>query len=119
MADIIWPATLPQYVDQNGYQEARVSGKLETEMDSGPKSMRRLYTATPIVFSIQLTLTSTQVGTLDAFYYTTAKHGTLPFEWKHPRTGSTVDMRFLGDSPNYVHEGAEEFVTSFSVEVLP
>ena len=56
MADITWPATLPQYVDQNGYQEARVSGKLETEMDSGPKSMRRLYTATPVVFSIPINI---------------------------------------------------------------
>ena len=44
--------------------------------------------------------------------------GHFPFEWKHPRTGSTVDMRFSRGAPNYAHAGAEEFATSFSVEVL-
>jgi hypothetical protein len=88
-------------------------------MDSGPKYMRRIFTATPTQFNISMTLTSAEVDTLLVFYQTTAKQGTVPFEWKHPRTQATVDMRFLGDQPSYGHAGAEEFQTSFTVEVLP
>lgn len=116
---IDWPSTLPQYPDQSGFGEDRVSGKIETEMDSGPNVQRSIFTATPVRFSIQLTLDTDQVGYLDTFYTDTCKNGTLEFNWIHPRTLSDVEMRFVGSPPSVSFKGYDYFTASMTVEVLP
>jgi hypothetical protein len=114
-----WPTSLPQYVDIAGYTEKRGSAKLETQMDSGPEQMRNLFTAVPVYFTINLTLTSAQVTVLDTFYYTTTKNGTLEFDWLHPRTYASATMRFFGEPPSIGYKAYDAFTASFSVEILP
>lgn len=113
-----WPAGLPQYVDISGYGESRPSAKLETQMDSGPAYMRRLYTYTPKIFNITLTLTSEQVDTLDDFYTDDCNQGITVFTWSHPRTYASVYMRFVGAPPDPKYKAHDAFTVSFSVEIV-
>ncbi len=116
----LWDVSLPQYVNDKGYTESRANGKLETSMDSGPKQMRNLFTDTPTDFAITMSMTSAQVTTLDTFYYTTCKNGTLEFTWIHPRTYATpVTMRFTGNPPSIVSKAYNTFTVTFTVEILP
>lgn len=111
--------SLPQYVDASGYSEQRGLGKIETEMDTGPRVMRSLYTSVPTVFTISLTMTSAQVTTLLNFYYTECDNGVSEFTWYHPRTNATVtNMRFLGAPPSIVQRNYDAFTVSFTVEVV-
>ncbi len=114
-----WPGTLPQYVDIRGYKEQRQQGKLETAMDSGPMQMRNLYTATPVNFTVTMTMTNAQLSTLDTFYYTTTKNGTESFTWIHPRTYAGVTMRFKGAPPQKAFKAYDAFTVGFSLEILP
>lgn len=114
----IWPATLPQFVNQTGYGEQRVDGKLTTKMDSGPTVNRSLFSATPVNYKVTLTLTSAQVSILDTFYYSTCKNGVLAFTWIHPRTYAEADVRFVS-VPSISNMGYDTFKVTFSMEILP
>ena len=114
----IWPETLPQFVNQSGYSEQRVDGKLTTNMDSGPSINRSLFSATPFNYSVTLTLTSAQVDILDTFYYTTCKNGVLAFSWIHPRNFTEAEVRFTS-VPSVTNIGYDAFRASFSMEILP
>ena len=115
----MWDTSLPQYVNQSGYKEQRVSGKLESKMDSGPMQMRSIYTATPIRFTVRMTLTNSQTSLLDTFFYSVCKNGTETFIWMHPRTHDSAFMRFVGKPPGYASATDDDFHTSFTVEILP
>jgi len=115
---ITWPSGLPQFVNQDGYNEQRVDGKLVTKMDSGPSVNRSIFTATPYGYNIAMNLTSTQVDILDTFYYTECKNGVVSFEWIHPRRYTSADMRFTS-LPSISNAGYDNFMVSFSVEILP
>jgi hypothetical protein len=111
--------SLPQYVNDKGYKEIPANGKLETSMDSGPKQMRNLFTATPTDFAITMSMTSDQVTTLDTFYRTECKNGTLEFTWIHPRSHGAVTMRFTGIPPSSSAKAYNTFTVTFTVEILP
>lgn len=117
----VWPVTLPQYVNQDGYTQKRISGKIETEMDTGPAVMRNRFTATPVVFNLAITMTNAEVTVLENFYVTTCKNGTEEFTWLHPRTGAGAVMRFIGEPPDIRHlSGSDsDFVVTFTVEIMP
>lgn len=109
--------SLPQYPDASGYSEQPGNGKIETEMETGPVVMRSLYTSVPTVYSVRLTMTSDQVDTLLAFYYTECSNGVSQFTWVHPRTHASADMRFLGSPPKIAVKAYNAYTVSFTVEI--
>jgi hypothetical protein len=96
---------------------------LRTDMETGPAKVRRRATAVPRAFDLELSLSRNQVALFDAFYTDSIKLGALPFEWKHPRTGATCDMRITSTPtarPKAARgDGREYWSLSFSVEILP
>jgi hypothetical protein len=117
MAAIDWPLTVAP--EQIGYAESPPNTTLFTEMNAGPQKVRLRYTAAPRRFNLTYHLTKAEVATLDAFYATTSLGGTLEFNWTHPRTGDSVEARFVpGKPPNY---SAIEIdgVVSVQLEILP
>ena len=116
MADITWPSTLPAPLT-TGYTEEAPSGTIRTQMDAGPAKLRRRYTAAPRPFSLSYRMTLAQVATLDTFYVTTARAGTLRFNWTNPRTGAACEARFLSP-PQYT--GVEQDAdVSVGIEAMP
>lgn len=89
-----WPATLPQKMLVDGYSGALSSNVLRTDMEAGPKKMRRLTTANVEPVKGMVKLTQAQWITLRTFFYTTLAE-VLPFTWVHPTTGAAVNYRFV------------------------
>jgi len=123
VADIVWPAGLPQAPLVRSLSETFPALALRTEMETGPAKMRRRATAVPRSFDIELSLTRNQVALFDQFYTDSIKLGSIPFEWKHPRTGAVCDMR-ITSTPNARpkaprQSGTEYWSLSFGIEILP
>lgn len=112
-----WPASLPQTVDADKYKESIQDNRLRTDMEMGPPKMRPRFSAVMELFSFDLDLTRDQTATFITFYKTTTNFGTEEFEWVHPRTGDTVNMRFAAP---YSIRRVQHFVrVSFELEILP
>jgi len=115
MASITWPTTLPAPL-QDGFSETPPDTSVRSSMDSGPDKIRRRYTAGPRLFSLKYHLTKALVATLDDFFVTTSRSGSLAFNWTHPRTGAACEARMR--APKYgafEHEGE----ATVEIEVLP
>jgi hypothetical protein len=115
---IEWPSTLPQHPTEP-YDEQPGENVIETQNDVGPMKRRRRFTAVPTYITLELSITKTQAADLDTFYRVTTAHGTLPFEWTHPRTGATVMMRFRNPPPLYHGFHYKHGFATINLEVLP
>jgi len=115
---IVWPPGLPQESLLAGNSETPPNTTLRTQMDTGPAKVRRRYTAAPRQFQRSVMLTESQVSTLDTFYVTTTAGGTSVFTWTHPRTGASVDFRFVSP-PVYSALGGDLWRADMSLEILP
>jgi hypothetical protein len=114
---IVWPATLPQTVDSDKYEERIQDNRLRTDMDMGPPKMRPRFSAVIETFTFEMDLTRTEASDFITFYKTTTKFGTEEFQWVHPRTEAIVMMRF---STPYTIRRVEHFVrVQFNLEILP
>ena len=114
----VWPPSLPQLPDV-GHVESAPNTLLRTEMEVGPPKVRQRYTAgvRPVQMSIS-PLASADATTLDDFFISTLKGGSLPFDWQIPRSGATVSYRFI-EPPKYeaIHPGS--WRATFNLEILP
>lgn len=123
MADILWPAGLPQAPQVARYSQVDQERTVRTAMDVGPAIVRRRATAAIETCEIELRLTRAQVATLKAFFRDSALAGALPFEWKHHETGNPIDYRFTGP-PKFSalaprQDGTEYWSAAFSLEAMP
>lgn len=114
---IAWPA-VGTGVLPGSYTEAPPENSIRSSMDVGPAKVRQRGTSAPRKISWRQLHTTAQIATMDTFYVTTTSHGSLDFTRAHPRTGSTVNMRFLSP-PVYVIEGGLYWIATYSCEVLP
>jgi hypothetical protein len=120
MAAYTFPATLPQYVTTN-YSEASGVLTLVTPMDMGPPKMRRRGVK-PTNFAVSFVMDNTQIETLDDFIKDTIK-GTARFDFPHPRTRSTIEVRIIPNSDgtyyNIDYLGVEHYTVSMKLEQMP
>ena len=117
MADTTWPAALQDLWLKDGFREVPPKNVLRTNMDVGPPKVRRRTTSNVRSFFGQMFLTSARVATLDTYFVTTTKSGSLTIELKHPRTGATGTYRFVKE-PQYTSHN-EGFIASIQLELLP
>lgn len=123
MADTSFPPSLTRTPRVASLSETAPDVVVRTEMDAGPSKVRRRFTGDKRDFTVELDLRRSEVATFDTFFLTTTKGGSLSFAWKHPRTGSTADFRFL-EPPVYKpqtsrSDGSEWWIVSFKMELLP
>lgn len=114
-----WPLTLPTAPEGSGYQEVSPTTTIRTPMESGPPKVRQRVTAGVRPFTMSWLLTKAQVATLDTFYVTTLKGGSLSFDGlAHPRTQAAAVFRFV-DQPTYSYLGPDVWRVHCKMEVLP
>ena len=113
-----WPASLPQSLLIEGYQETLPATVLRTEMDAGPAEQRRRFTAAVTPIGGLIDLTKTELSSLYEFFRTETKDGALPFGWTHPVTGAAVSMRFTA-APQIAAVHDHAFRVSLALEILP
>jgi hypothetical protein len=87
-------------------------------MDKGADKVRRRSTANVRPIGFSLSLTEAQVEILDTFYVTTTLSGSVEFDFIHPRTGATVEARFVSP-PSYSEREAVMYSCSVQLEILP
>ena len=112
-----WPATLPQYVLQEGYAENGRENSIRSNMEQGPAKTRKRYTSAIRKFSVALYMTAAQVDIFDAFYESDLAFGSISFTWVHPRTQASGTFRIL-NQPAYTPTGPN-YKVQFDMELLP
>ena len=118
MAVIDWPSSLPDKLLQDNYEEQPPDLTVRAEMEEGPDKVRRWGTGNIRPIRGQQFMTNSQVETLDDFYINTTKGGALRFNWTHPRTGNTVEIRFV-DRPRYTVLGGLNWRVELNLEIMP
>ena len=91
-----WPTadSFPEAPLLSGNEEAMPDTVIRTDMAAGPPKVRQRSTAGYNSGSYPFHMTATNILALETFYTTTCSGGSEKFEWKHPRTGSTVNWLF-------------------------
>ena len=118
MADQYWPVTLQQLLSETGFSEREGDTLLRSDMDVGPKKVRRRFTKGIGMMTGSVWLTTDQYLDFKAFYNTTLNGGALPFIFPHPITQVPTTFRF-SETPNYNSLGGGQFAVSFSWEIMP
>lgn len=118
MANPTWPTTLPQYVLEGGYSERVQNQITETEMETGPAKIRRRFTKSLRRFEMQMMMTQAQAVAFETFWQTTCKGGSIPFDWKSPRSQAAATFRFRNPAPAFSVTGGTTVVVQFAVEQL-
>lgn len=90
----VWPPTLPQF-QEGGFDESADPIVERFAVDAGPAKTRRRSTKERQFVRIPVQLTGTELGVFDTFWEDAIAHGATSFEWEHPRTDATVDLRFM------------------------
>lgn len=120
MAAYTFPATLPQFVTTN-YAENSGVITVVTPMDMGVAKMRRRGVR-PSNFDVTFVMDNAQILILDNFIKTTIK-GTARFDFPHPRTRATIEVRIVPNSDgsyyNISYLGVEHYTVSMKLEQLP
>lgn len=113
-----WPATLPDFVLEAGFQESFPDQSIESPVDAGPAKVRRRFTASIRTFRMTIQMTEAQANIMDEFYEDTLAGGSLSFDWVHPRTRAFRTFRFRKPPPSYTKRGEAVFC-AFVLETVP
>ena len=121
----VWPAELPT-APQFGWSEAPGDGRVRTQTDAGPAKVRRRFSSTPSVFSVQFVMTQAQATRLLQFYENASDAspagtggGALSITGlPHPRDDSSATFRFLAP-PVITQASTTVFRASLRLELLP
>jgi hypothetical protein len=115
---VVWPASLPTDVRREQYAESPPDLTLRTSMDAPAiAKARRRATAGARTITVAYWLTRTQVATLDTFYGTVG--GFASFQWTHPRTQTTVNVRFTAPPAFGEPQSDAAWPVTLSLEILP
>lgn len=118
-----WPATLPQSLLYT-LKRSRQSGKVRSDMDTGPAKQRPRFTATTKDYDGSMILTGAQLTTFYTFYETTLGQGAASFTWIDPITDASATLRFVREPEDTLivpHDDPDVRVysVSMSLEQLP
>lgn len=114
-----WPATLPQNLLVDGFQNSPPDLILRSSMEVGPAKQRRRATAGVRPVQGKIIVNETQLAEFIEFFDDDLLSGSLRFSWVDPLDGATaVEMRFTEVPPwTPVDPGIYEIV--MSLEILP
>lgn len=114
-----WPATLPQTLLVEGYEEKLPDVNLRSAMEVGPAKVRRRVTAAVRPVTGQLIMTLAQIDIFKGFYNDDLLGGSLRFEWVDPYYEiAMVEMRFT-EVPAFSPTDPGLYKVSMKLEILP
>ena len=119
MSNAVWPTSLPQYVQVQGYQENMGNERIENQPDAGKPKSRRRFTAEYRKLKVSIQMDADQRATFEEFYFDTLKTGTLPFDWVHPFTQAAATFYFRGAPPAYTAVDGEYLRATFTLWQKP
>ncbi len=115
MADISWPESLPY--PNSGWSMTPSDNILRSQPERGPAKTRRRSSAKAVSLSGSLLVTSSQLDTFISFAEETLLDCALPFSF--PDYLRDKDGMARISSYSVTQEGADEYIISIELEVLP
>jgi len=103
-----WPAPLQQCLNQSGWQYNAEDTNVRTNVETGPKKVRRRYTRPDHLMQGIIWVHRDLYTLLDDLYTLTLQNGTLAFNFAHPITGVNSIWRFE-ETIKYSPLGGEQF----------
>ncbi len=94
-----WPATLPQFVQEQGYSESLPNQTVESPMDSGPPKTRRRFTTNWRPITCTIWCTAEQADDFEEFFEDDLAGGSLSFTWVNPISQDAKIFKFMGGKP--------------------
>lgn len=100
MALSAWPvADVPYKMNQQGYTNVRVDGRIASSTEVGPGKVRLRTSATVRRVSGAIEMNSAELVAFRNFYEVTCRFGTFPFTVPDQVGGAIVEARFAIDAP--------------------
>lgn len=112
----VWPAGLPQNLQQSGFTNTLPDNVIRSQMEVGPDKARRRDVSAPEPVAGTIIVDETQYDLLVAFFNTTIAGGALPFDWVHPITGVAAEMRITGP-PQITARSGDYYDVKLSLEI--
>ena len=100
----IWPPTLPQRPQRNGYKSQYPNQLIRSDMDSGPAKVRRRGNAKPVTLSLTYVLNAEQLAVFKDFVSEAIAEGAVCFDWPHPVLNRYVRARLVGQNSSIYDE---------------
>lgn len=120
MSNPIFPVSNSMPQDISIEVDSRYQNNLiEFEPEKGETLDRARYLSVPMHFSgARMHLSTTaQRDTLDTFFKTTIRYGSIIFDWKHPMTQAAAECKMKNLSIRKLSD--ESYEATFDLEVLP
>lgn len=93
----VWPLTLPQCPQRQGYTRSLPNMAIRTDMDTGPAKVRYRGGNSPQTVEATYVLNDAQRDMMEDFIMTTTMQGAICFDWPDPENGGAyVLARFVG-----------------------
>lgn len=119
---IVWPATLPQRFEVDGYQESMGDGRLRSQTESGFAKVRRRFSIVPRPLAAILVLSSDELAIFEAFVRDTLAGGALPFQMPRQagRGTGTWIVQMAENMPSWTSTGAiDQWRVTLDLVILP
>jgi hypothetical protein len=114
-----WPASLPQQVLYQGYQEQMADGLLETQPDMGPVQTRRRYSSAARQATVSFKFSTEELAIFRNFRENTVAGGSLPFTFPAQTEDGEWLVKFRKDAlPNIAPDG-RYWTVNFGIWILP
>lgn len=117
MADITWPAALPQEISR-GLGLTLPDTIVRSTNDAGPANVRRRFSANVAPLTGSILIDAGQWQVLVDFYTGPAMGGARRFNWVDPVSGAPVEMRFVSP-PKLSQVDGLLLEAALSLEIMP
>ena len=114
----VWPATLPQDLNLEGFEGQISSQVVRTPMDVGPAKQRLRSSSAPEPFRGIMVMTKDQFALFNEFFQQTIGGGADEFDWKHPITLVAKSVRFI-EQPRYRAITPTDISVTMALEIMP
>lgn len=116
-----WSSLVPDTFQRDGFSNTLQSGLIRTDMETGNAKQRRRFTATTRTFAGNIIMTTAELAYFETWFDTVVFGGALAFDFPHPVTGTTTEMRFKHQDPIYQIDpdgDTGDWRVSFTLEVI-
>lgn len=114
----VWPASLPQKLEQQGFTRSAGDNVRRTQVDQGPAFQAPKYSASPEPIPGSMVMTTEQVRTFLTFWNDDLANGAIPFDWIDPMFGTPAEVQFT-DSYQITALSGEYYRVSLNLELHP
>ena len=111
----VWPITLPQKFEQEGFTDSEPDLFVKTEMDAGPPKLRRRFTVSHHPISGTMIMTAYQKAVFRTFY---RAYGSQKIVFPDPDSDGTINIIFTG-IPEYISYSSTYWQVKLSMAVMP